>query len=299
MTACTTGKSRWKIELIINWPSPGQGEDLLDHERRADQERDVDSEHGDHRDHRVSEGVPHEHAPLWKPLRARSYDVVGLEDLEQARPQAADEDRRDGDRDGEGGEEHGVEVSEEPLSVAPDRERASEVQCEREQQHDPDPERREAEADERDGADDMVGRPIPPGRGDRCKRYRDHDREQGPEPDEPEGDGQALDDEATGRDAVEERRAQIPVHETGEKAPVLGRQRLVEPPFLMEKGDALRGRPRAEHRPRRVARDEMDEEEDEEGDPEGNRDHVQQAPGSVAGEAHLFMPSGSASIYSI
>ena len=50
VTACTTGKSRWKIELIISWPTPGQGEDLLDHERPADEEADVDAEHGDGRD---------------------------------------------------------------------------------------------------------------------------------------------------------------------------------------------------------------------------------------------------------
>ena len=35
--ACTTVKSRWKIELIISEPMPGQREHLLDDQRAAHQ----------------------------------------------------------------------------------------------------------------------------------------------------------------------------------------------------------------------------------------------------------------------
>ena len=44
---------------------------------------------------RVAQRVADEHAALRQPLRARRRDVVGLEHLEQARAQAADQDRRD------------------------------------------------------------------------------------------------------------------------------------------------------------------------------------------------------------
>ena len=72
-----------------------QGEDLLDDERAADEVGDVDAEHRDGRDDRVPQRVPDEHAALGEPLRARGRDVVRLEHLEQARAQAADQDRRD------------------------------------------------------------------------------------------------------------------------------------------------------------------------------------------------------------
>ena len=75
-----------------------QGVDLLDDERAADEEADADGEHGDRRDDRVAEAVADEHPPLGQPLRARGRDVVGLEDLEQARTQAADEDRDQSER---------------------------------------------------------------------------------------------------------------------------------------------------------------------------------------------------------
>ena len=97
-----------------------------------------------------------EHAALGQSLRAGRRHVVRLEHLEQAGAQAADQDRRECERDGQRRQEHRVQVAERAGPVAADRERAAEVQPEDEQQHDPEPERREAEPDERHGADDLV-----------------------------------------------------------------------------------------------------------------------------------------------
>ena len=144
--------------MIISWPTPGQGEDLLDDERAADEEADGDASTVTIEMIAVAERVADEHAPLRQPFRPRRRDVVGLEDLEQARAQAADEDRGDPERDGEGRQEHGVEVADEALAVAADGEMTPGVEREREQQHDPDPEGGKAEPDERNGADDVVGR---------------------------------------------------------------------------------------------------------------------------------------------
>ena len=48
------------MELIIRLPMPGICEDLLDDEGAADEEADVDAEHGDRRDDGVAQHVPDE-----------------------------------------------------------------------------------------------------------------------------------------------------------------------------------------------------------------------------------------------
>jgi hypothetical protein len=177
-------------------------------------------------------------------------------------------------------------VPERALPVAADRERPARVQREREQEHDPDPELREAEPDERHGPDHVVGHPVRSRRRDGRERHRDQDREQRPQGDQPQRDRHAVDDELPRGDAVEERRAEIAVEEPDEEALVLHRQRVVEPPLLVEDGDARRRRAVSEHRPRRVAGDEVDQEEHEDRHAERDRDHLQQAPHDVLREAH-------------
>ncbi len=64
------------------------------------------------------------------PFDARCRHVLRLEYLEQARAQAADEDRRDPERDRQRGQEHRMQVADEPVAVAADREEPAEVERE-------------------------------------------------------------------------------------------------------------------------------------------------------------------------
>ena len=224
VTACTTGKVALEDRVDHQLADARQRVDLLDHERAADEIADVDAEHGDGRDDRVAERVTHEHARLRQALRARGGHVFRLEHLEQARAQAADQDRRDPERDRQRRQEHRVQVADEPAAVAADRERAPEVQPEDEQQHDPDPEGREAEPDQRHRTDEVVGDAVAVRRGDRRQRHRDQHRQQRPEADQPERHRQPLQHEVPGGDAVEERVAEVAVHDPPHELPVLDRQ---------------------------------------------------------------------------
>ena len=73
--------------------------------------------------------------------------------------------------------------------------------------------------------------------------------------------------------------AEVAVEQTAEPTGVLGEQRAVEAEVGADHGDVLRRRPEAEHRPHRVARDQVDEQEHEHAEREQHRDGDQQAAG--------------------
>ena len=202
---------------------------------------------------RVPERVADEHAPLGQPLRARGRDVVRLEHLEQRRAQAADQDRRDRERDGQRRQEHRVQVA----RGSPRRSRrpgtaGRGAAPKTSRQHDPDPERREAEADERHGADGVVGR-----RGRVCvaaiaaSGTAISDREQRRRGRSARASPAAGRHQLPAGDAVEERRAEVAVREPLDELLVLHGQRPVEAPA---RGGAARRAAASRWLPRIVAR---------------------------------------------
>ena len=73
--------------------------------------------------------------------------------------------------------------------------------------------------------------------------------------------------------------AEVAVEQAAEPAGVLGEQRPVEAEVGADHGDVLRRGAEAEHRPHRVARDEVDEQEHEHAEREQHRDRDQHAAG--------------------
>ncbi len=222
---------------------PGQGEDLLDHERPADEVADVDAEHRDGRDDRVAERVLREHAPLRQALRARGRDVVRLEHLEQARAQAADQDRR----------ECRARPSA-PAGTSSAGGRRTRCRSRRPGTRARGAARRRAAARSRARtAGSRARRAAPRGRRGRARGRACvaaiaasgtaiSTAKQRAEADQPERHRQPLEHEVAGRDAVEERVAEVAVHDPAHELPVLHRQRLVEPPLVAEQRDARRRR---------------------------------------------------------
>jgi hypothetical protein len=88
---------------------------------------------------------------------------------------------------------------------------------------------------------------------------------------------------------VEERVPEVAVEEPLHELHVLLRQRLVEPPFLVEERDPLGRRVYAQHRAGRVARHEVDHEEHEDGDAQNDRHHVEQPAQNIGWQVHRFV----------
>ena len=197
------------------------------------------------------------------------------------------------DRDGERRQEHRPDVAGEAGAVPADGEEAAHVERERQEEHDPDPEGRKPQADQRDDPHDLVAGRVALARRDRRQRQGDQDREAGPVADEPERDRQPVEDELTGRHAVVERVAQVAMDEPLHELHVLDRQRLVEAPLLVQERDPLRRRLHAQHRAGRVARHEMDHEEHEDGDAQHDRHHLEQPARDECGLRSTRYRSGS------
>jgi len=112
---------------------------------------------------------------------------------------------------------------------------------------------REPEPYEWHGPHDLVGQAIALRRRERRERHRDQHREQGAEADQPEGRRQPLHHEAAGRDAVEERRAEVAADHAPEEPQYCTAAALSSPHSWMEQGHLLRCRMIPENRPRRIA----------------------------------------------
>src|SRR3546814_6133531 len=90
--------------------------------------------------------------------------------------QIADQHRGEGERDGEGRQEQMMEMLDEGLAIARYREPA-EPDAEQDDEHDAEPERRQAEPQRRVDADELIGEPAAvPGR-QRRQRRRDRHRQ--------------------------------------------------------------------------------------------------------------------------
>jgi hypothetical protein len=71
------------------------GEDVLDQNRAADQEREIDAEDDDERNDRVAEDVPAQDGEPADPLDPRGVDEVAGKDRQRACTEGPDEDRRE------------------------------------------------------------------------------------------------------------------------------------------------------------------------------------------------------------
>ena len=89
--------------------------------------------------------------------------------------------------------------------------------------------------------------------------------------------------------------AEVAVEQAAEPAAVLGEQRPVEAEILADRGDVLRRRAEAEHRPHRVARDEADQQEHEHAEREQHRDRDQHAAADERAARPLIAHPGAPS----
>ena len=240
VTPCTTEKSRCVDAVEDHQPHARQREHLLDDDGIADQESEIDAEHGDHRHESVAQGVADEHAVLGNPLGARRGDVVGFEHREQTRAQAAYQQRDGADGDRQRRQEHAHDVSAEAVPVAADGEDLPAAGGQQEDQHDAEPERRHPEPDDRNRAHDLVDHAVLASRCDGCQWHGDHDREQRAVDEQPERHGGALDDHRADGVAVQERVTEVAVRESLHEQPVLLGQRAVESPLGVQLRDQLR-----------------------------------------------------------
>src|SRR5687767_14903069 len=92
----------------------GPPEDLLDHQQPTQSEAQVHAEHGDHRPHRVAEGVLEDHSAVLKALGPRRADVVLAQHLEHPRPRHAGVEGRLGYPEGESGQHQAHEAARAP-----------------------------------------------------------------------------------------------------------------------------------------------------------------------------------------
>src|SRR5439155_13942716 len=132
----------------------GDGEDVLDQDRAADQEREVDSEDDDERRNRIAEDVTPEYGEPTDPLDPRRVDEVTRKHRQRARAERPDEDRRERKRKRERREEQVLQVADEARAVAVDGEKRN-VDREDQDQDDPEPERGHSEGEQEPDARDL------------------------------------------------------------------------------------------------------------------------------------------------
>ena len=221
----------------------GQREHLLDDERAADQEADVHAEHADGRDDaRFAARGGCSDAPLGDALRAGGGDVVRLEHLQQARPQAADQDRRDPQGDGERRQEHRVQVADAARAVSADRELAG-PGAGRTPSRSMIPSQNGGKPRPTSGTARTTWSRMPSLRvaASVASGHRDQDREHRAVADQPQRHRQPARDQRPGRHVVEQRLAQVAVQQPLHEQLVLRRQRLVEAPLVMQQRRSASG----------------------------------------------------------
>ena len=123
-------------------------------------------------------------------------------------------------------------------------------------------------------------------RGERRQRDGDQHREHRAVGEQPERHRRALDDQLAHGHAVEQRVAEVAVREPLEEQPVLLGQRAVEAPLVVQLRDQLRRRAGAEHRDRRVAREEAHEQERHHRHADRDRHELRQPPQHVGETIH-------------
>ena len=227
---------------------------------------------------RRPEDVPPEHSEARQPLRACHVDVIGLERLDHARAERPDHERREPEGDRGRRQEQRTQVLEERASIAADREYRN-PDAEDEEEDDPHPVGRQAEAADHEPTDEVVRRAVAVGRGERAERDGNEKRKHHDVEDEEQLRPQPLDDEDQRRLAVEVGIAEIAMEELREEDAVLDEDRLIEAPDGAELRNAFGRGVNVEGDDRRIARHDAHEDEHHQADPNEHGDHLKDAKG--------------------
>ena len=151
-----------------------------------------------------------------------------------------------------------LEMPEEAGSVSRDWQQA-EVQAERLDEQEREPERRHCEADRRDDADAVIGRSVAVEGREDAERHRDEQRDDRAVDEQEDARPDTRADDVPHRLLEVDRRAEVAAWEPGEERAELLGERLVEAELVADALHRFRRRVRAQRDPHRVARHEMDE----------------------------------------
>ncbi len=216
-------------------PEAGDDEDLLGDDGPRDQRAELQADHRRDRDQAVADGVDADDAPLRQPLRPRRPDVVGRERVEHRGAHLPHQHGRQRRAEHERGQEHVPQVLDGivPQSHVPARREPAELDGEEDDQEQAQPEMRHRQPDERGGRRRVVGGLAAPHRGDHPRS----DAEQRPEQHREAGELQR--DRQPGHDRVRDRELplvepEVALERKPGPAPVLHRQRLVEPVLVAD-----------------------------------------------------------------
>src|SRR5262249_54239493 len=173
-----------------------------------------EADHGDDGDERVPEGVAPDDLAAGHALGPGRPHVVLAERLEEARPREAHEgghlDEGERQRGQHGVAEPLAEVALPAVLAEPGRWQQPERFGEEENQHDPQPEAREGDAEERDGGGEAVPDAVAPNRGEDPERNGNGEGEAERAAGELERRAEAVPDERRDEVARLERAAGIP-----------------------------------------------------------------------------------------
>ena len=267
---------------------PGQAEHGLGDDRAADEQREGEAEHGEHRDQGVAQGVVQDHARLRGALGARRADVVLAQHVEHARAREAQDQRGVDDAEHDRRQHQVMEpVGERHARVAVARDRKpAEGDGEDLHQDQAEPEARDARRRASRTPENTwsIARPrqtaetMPHGNADQRRdgdrKERQEERRLGP-----------LPERLRDRTLQEDRLAEIAARQLLQPVGELHRQRLVEPVRGAQLRDVGGGRLLAQHHRRGVAGRQAGDEEHQRGDQQHHHRHAGEARCEVAGHA--------------
>ena len=273
------------VDRVDQQPShAGPVEHDFDDDRAAEQEAELQAHHRDDRDQRIAQAVLDDDRALGQALRARRADVVLLQDVDERRTRESRHDR--GDRRAE--RQRGQDVV--PPAVGADRRQPVQLHGEDLHQHHAERERRKRNAGDRQRHAQPVRPAIAPDRRDDADRHAEDDRPRHRGDRQPERRHESLADLDADGTLGAQRSAEVAVHDAGDEAQELLRQRLVEAQILAHQRDRFRRRVGAGGKARRIAGQQMDEQEGQRADQQQRRDQPEQALDDVL--EHRFAARG-------
>src|SRR5215813_11636007 len=166
----------WKITLedplVKQSADPGPGKDYLDDNRRIDHYDEIDAGQGQHRDHRVLEGVHGQHNVARQAFQPRQLDIFAAQYFEHAR--AGQPQQRGGEIPAERQRGHDQML---PAALAA---RRQPMQPHRKYQdhHQPQPEAGHGQAEQCNGFAEIVPEAVDPDGRDDAGRYADKEGDQ-------------------------------------------------------------------------------------------------------------------------
>jgi hypothetical protein len=255
----------------------GEVEHPLDDDDPGDQAGDLHAEDRDDRQRGVAQPVPPQRLRSGQPLRSRRADVLLVQDVERGRAHEPQQHGRLRQRQRDRRQDQGLgrrprlgpALAREALRRQPPPARSDDGR-----QHQPDPERRDRDAELTDGRHgDPVGAPVAGG-GEDPEWDGDDDRHDGRRQHERCRDRQLLAELARDRRLVQRRLPEVALDDATDPLDVLVPQGAVQPQLLAEGGDALRGCLRAGDHSRQVAGQEAQQDEHEHAR-DGDRHHEQ------------------------